>query len=136
MAINMNNAVFWVAAAAGAWVFCALLRVASRYFGLRSSEPEPAKSEGRSLSRFNSQYRASLQLLDTGGQMKNARLIDLSEYGARVSCESELRVGTPVRLWIPEIASAATGRVRNCTKKWIRYRIGLEFQGTLYKTSF
>jgi PilZ domain len=123
-----------VAAAAGIWAFCFIVGAAQR---LGLSSVKAADSNGRSLSRFCTAYRANIQLLDhESAQTARAYIINLSEYGARVRYGSALAVGTRVRLRIPEISSAATGRVRNCARKWYGYQLGLEFQGTLYKTSF
>lgn len=133
-----------LAVATGIWVFCSILRVASRC-GLSTAPPVLIVSNDRSLSRFYAGYRAKIQILDeessqTGflriiNRKGSARILDMSDYGARVRFPSELPVGTKVRMRIPEISSAATGCVKTCVKVWFGYRIGLEFRGSLYKTS-
>jgi hypothetical protein len=125
-----------VAAGAGIWAFWRVLRT-TLGFGRKPEKPVAADSEGRSLSRFCTSHDAFLQVLEPqGGEPTKTYIVDLSEYGARIRLKSPLKVGTPVRLRIPEISSAAAGRVRNCARKWNGYQLGVEFQGTLYKTSF
>ncbi len=134
---NGTNIAFLLVAAGGIWLVCFLLRAAWRSLRGVSSQDAAANSNRRSLRRFHAKYHANIQVLDDHSQMiEGARVINLSEYGAQVRLQAEIPAGTFVRLRIPRMHLAAAGHVRSCAKTWFGYQVGLEFRGTLYKTSF
>ena len=134
-----STTIYLLAGASGICVFCCILGLASR-FGLASGQTEGLESKEsnrRAVSRFGVKYGADIQVFDRDQSwVAKADLMNVSDYGALIRAKAEIPLGTPVRLRIPEIKSAVTGHVRSCTKKWLGYEIGLEFRGTLYKTSF
>jgi len=139
MAISTNIVVFAVAAIGGLWMFCFVL-----WFALRRLRVDPVQkmqqasvgSDTRFLSRFRVGYRAKIRMLNLESGLaeepQEARVIDLSEFGARIRFGSELPVGTRLRFRIPEMKSAWTAEVRNCTKGSFGYQIGLELHGSPY----
>ena len=135
--VNSTNIAFLLVAAGGICIFWLLLRAASEVLRGVPGQDAAENSNRRSLRRFRAKYHANIQVLDDHSQMiEGARIINLSEYGAQVRLQAELPAGTFVRLRIPRMHLAAAGHVRSCAKTWFGYQVGLEFRGTLYKTSF
>ena len=134
MLFDATNATF-LAVGAGFSAFFMLLYLAWRFLALKPAAVGGSiNANRRSLARFSVTYQANIRMLDEEGPGARVALTDLSEYGGRIRCRSALPAGARLRLQIPELKSAATAHVRTCTKRWFGYEIGLEFQGTLYRT--
>jgi len=133
MTLISSSAIVPVVTGCGIWVFCLMLLIGSRCFS------EPVRSEAgdgnrRSLARFSVSKRADIQVFDGETECTaKAYLLNMNEYGACIRFGSNIPVGTPLVLRIPEISSAVTARVRTSSKGWFGYQIGLEFKGTLYR---
>ena len=132
----MQTDATFLAVGAGLSAFLILLYLAWKFLALTPAAVGGSiNSNRRSLARFSVTYRANIRMLDQEDHPgAKVALTDLSEYGGRIRCRSALPPGTRLRLQIPQLKSAATAHVRTCTKRGFGYEIGLEFQGTLYRT--
>jgi len=63
-----------------------------------------------------------------------ARVVDLSDDGARIKIREPLTPETSVVLEMPNLMLAGTAKVRYCQKTTLAYSVGLSFHGPLFRT--
>ena len=66
-----------------------------------------------------------------GGQIQGlpVRCANMNDYGALILADRALPTGSDVMLNIPSLKLVGVGRVRHCRRGFLRYAIGLEFNG-------
>ena len=62
-----------------------------------------------------------------------AKVVDLSDDGARIKSSMPLQPNMSVVLEMPHYRLAGTAKVRYCHKTTLAYRVGLSFKGGLFR---
>jgi hypothetical protein len=131
----------WVTAAlAGLGVFLAI--TAAGLFVLHNSRDSAGKTfrgrlnlNRRILYRFTGGGKALLFAADGGPDWRfDCRLVDLSEFGARVTARQAVPEGSVVRIELADLRLTVGCWVRRCQPAGRRFDLGLEFRGTAYPT--
>lgn len=104
----------------------------------KSSATANAKAEShpqiqRSHTRVPVNYRFSIYANQPEAKQRSmtARGINMSKAGALVEAPYPISVGTVVYLKAPELGLVGEARVRHCTAKGSKFRIGLHFPDPL-----
>lgn len=96
---------------------------------LKSAKAAPSKAESRFYNRYQSDFKG---WLDASGQKRGIRGIDMNGSGAAVIANAPVPPNSDVFLYINSKGLMGWAKVKHCTKGgWFRYRIGLEFRGSL-----
>jgi hypothetical protein len=90
----------------------------------------------RQLHRFATSTKAILTWQGANGatQTLNCRLMDISDYGAGVRTKLAFGLGTHLCVHIPALHLSTTANVRRCEAAGLRFDLGLEFRGPLFRT--
>jgi len=132
-------------------LFGTLIFGGSVWFCLRRYCPQPSQAEllerrfgrgkppanERFLERYRphpSKSRAAVCWIEQGKQHSlGAKVVDLSDDGARIKSSSPLEPDMSVVLEMPHYRLAGTARVRYCRKTALAYSVGLSFKGGLFR---
>jgi len=89
--------------------------------------------ELRRHERTVSSARLQIVWKDRAGVDKfiNGRTLDISKAGMRIEISEPIEKQTYVTLQCPALGLHGTASVRTCTRKGMRYTVGLEFSGGL-----
>jgi hypothetical protein len=90
--------------------------------------PQPAKAKSRRRNeRVPRDREVVLCCLDRQGRQQRlrARAVDVSKTGILVQSEEPVKEGTVVFLQTANFTALGKAAVRHCTRKGMRYRIGL-----------
>ena len=99
---------------------------------MRRSISAPARR--RVDLRFYNRYRSRFKgWLDLSGQKRGIRGIDLNNSGALVTSKAPAPPGSVVFLYIKSHGLMGWGKVKHCSRSGLKYRIGLEFRGSLLR---
>ena len=122
------------------WVVTKLVcpaRSETEVFTRRFGEGRPPADE-RLLKRYapdSAQARAKVCWLAEGRKHSlEARVVDLSDGGARIKSRVPLTPEMSVVLEMPNLMLAGTAKVRYCQKTALAYSVGLSFHGPLFRT--
>ena len=89
----------------------------------------------RKLHRFASSNKVTLSWVEANNvtQTLKCRLIDISENSVGVRSKQALALGTYLYISIPALRLATTANVRRCVAAGLKFDLGLEFRGPLYR---
>lgn len=89
----------------------------------------------RKLHRFASSNKVTLSWRGANNvtQTLKCRLIDISENSVGVRSKMALGLGTYLYISIPALRLATTANVRRCSAAGLKFDLGLEFRGPLYR---
>ena len=118
----------------GAGVFLIVAIAAGWAFSSRRKPHDPSKNL-RKLNRFASSNKVTLSWRGANNVTKTlkCRLIDISENSAGVRSKMALGLGTYLYISIPALRLATTANVRRCSAAGLKFDLGLEFRGPLYR---
>jgi hypothetical protein len=122
------------------WVFCKLVypeRSQTEVLTSRFKDGRPPTDE-----RFMKRYEPNAAhahakvcwLADGRKHSLKARVVDLSDDGARIKSRVPLAPETSVVLEMPSLLLAGTAKVRYCQRTNLAYSVGLSFHGPLFRT--
>jgi hypothetical protein len=82
--------------------------------------------------------QASLTREDNQGQSRflQAKALDVSDSGVRLESSELVEAGTRVLIWIEHYNTSGNAVVRHCTRRGVRYVLGLEFLPAETKPNF
>ena len=120
---------FVIAATAGTGGFTGRPRPRRRRDPSRVTNP-------RRLHRFATSAKVILTWQGANGatQTLNCRLMDISDHGAGVRTKLAFGLGTHLCVHIPALRLSTTADVRRCEAAGLKFDLGLEFRGPLYRT--
>jgi hypothetical protein len=99
-----------------------------------SKSTKPSRADSRFYNRYQSEFKG---WLDLSGQKHGIRGIDMNGSGAAVVSNAPVPPNSDVFLYINSQALMGWAKVKHCTcapgGMFRRYRIGLEFRGSLMK---
>jgi hypothetical protein len=110
-----------------------VVAAAAKAFAAADAKAQPQPQIQRSHARVPVNYRFSIYANQPEAKQRSmtARGINMSKAGALVEAPYPISVGTVVYLKAPELGLMGEARVRHCTAKGSKFRIGLHFPDPL-----
>ena len=119
----------------GVCVFLIVAITVGLVFSHLRKRHDSSKVDLRKLHRFASPNKVTLSWVGANNvtQTLKCGLIDISENSAGVRSKLALGLGTYLYISIPALRLATTANVRRCTAAGLKFDLGLEFRGPLYR---